>query len=137
MDKLTQPAFIDFHDAVISSVKLHGDSSATISFENLNCFYAVGPDEYEVWACAADISCYGLRALELKGRLDSSVWVSHGSMLDAQQSEVLALSTEESQISSLSLTLLSGTEIRLSVGSARLETLKRLEQLEKWTGPLR
>jgi hypothetical protein len=136
-DRLMTPAFIDFHDGVIGKITLHGDSSVMISFESLNFFYATGPDEYEVWACAADIACYGVRAFEVNGRLDSDVWVSQGSMLDAQQLEVLALTADESRISSISLTLISGAEIRVSMESAKLHTLKPVSRLETWTGPLR
>jgi hypothetical protein len=132
-----RPAFIDFHDAVILSVTLHGDSSVIISFDSLNCFYAAGPDEYEVWACTASIACYGVQAFEVNGKLDSNASVSHGSILDAQQREIPTLSANESRISSMSLTLLSGTDIRLSMDSAKLDTVKRVKQLERWTGPLR
>jgi hypothetical protein len=68
VDQSMGPAFIDFHDAVISSVKLGGDFSAIISFESLNCFYAIGANEYEVWACAADIACYAVQAFKSNGK---------------------------------------------------------------------
>jgi hypothetical protein len=131
-----EPALIDFHDAVILSVTLHGDSSVIIRFERLNCFYAAGPDEYEVWTCSASIACYGVQAFEVNGKLDSNTGASHGSILDPQQREVPALSADVLRISSMSLTLLSGTGIRLSMDSAKLDTVERVRQLERWVGPL-
>jgi hypothetical protein len=132
-----QLAFIDFHDAVIFSVMLQGDSSVNLNFESLNCFYRVGPEEYEVWACAISIRCYGVQVFKVNGKLDSNVWVSHGSMSDAQQCQVLTLSSVESKVSSMSLTLFSGTEIQLLMDSAKLGKVERREHLENWTGPLR
>ncbi len=130
-------AFIDFHDAVILDVTLHGNSSVVITFDNLNCFYAAGLEEYDVWACTARIVCYGVKFFEVRGRLDSNVSVLDGSILNSQQSEVATLSTDESEISSMSLTLLSGTDVRLLMDSAKLDTVKRVKQLERWSGPLR
>jgi hypothetical protein len=114
-----EPAFIDFHDAVITSITVHGDSSVLISFESLNFFFSTGPDEYEVWECAADIACQGVQAFEVSGRLDSEACVSHGSMLDAQQREFPVLTADKSPITSMSLTLISDTNIRLSMESAK------------------
>jgi hypothetical protein len=136
-DQSMRPAFIDFHDAVIMRITLHADSSVIVSFDSLNFFYATGPDEYEVWGCAAGIACYGVRAFEVNGRLHANACVSHGSMLDAQQQEVSTLTADESPIISMSLTLISGTDIRLSMESAKLDTVKRVKKLERWTGPLR
>ena len=131
------PAFIDFHDAVIGSITFHGDSSALISFESLNFFYSTRPDEYEVWACAASIACHGVSAFEVRGKLDSNIGVSEGSMLDAQQREVLTLTEDESPVTSMSLKLASGADMRLSMESAKLSTFKQVKYLENWTGPLR
>jgi hypothetical protein len=136
-DQSMGPALIDFHDAVIRSITLQGDSSAIISFDTLNFFYPTGPDEYEVWECAAGIVCYGVQAFEVSGRLNSNTCVWEGSMLDAQQREVPTLAADESPITSMSLTLMSGTNIRLSMESAKLDTFKRVKLLERWIGPLR
>jgi len=132
-----QPAFIDFHDAVIASITLQRDSSLIITFDRLCFFYSVERNEYEVWVCAASIACSGVRTFELKGKLDPGICVSHGSMQDAEEREIPTLTADETPLSLMSLTLMSGTDVRLSLESAKLHALKRVKQLENWTGPLR
>jgi hypothetical protein len=132
-----QPAFIDFHDAVLSSITFHSDASLIVDFNHLNCFYSAGPDEYEVWLCVATIGCSGVRAFELKGKLEPDVCLLNGSMQDSQGSEVPTLSKDETPSILMRLTMMSGTEIRWSMESAKLLTLSLVQQLERWTGPLR
>jgi hypothetical protein len=131
-----QPSFIDFHDAVIASITLNNDSSLIISFDSLNFFYRVDQDEYDVWFCTARIACSGVGTFELNGHLEPDVCISSGSMRDAAGQQVPILTSDETPVRFISLTLLSGTEISISMKSAKLHEFKRIKYLERWSGPL-
>jgi hypothetical protein len=131
----TDPAFIDFHDATVMSITLHGDASAILTFGSINLFYASGPDEYDVWECSASIACYEVRRLKVIGTLDSHSWVSDGSMMNAEE-QVASLTADESPVLSMSLSLMSGTDVQLSMAAAKIVDVNRVKYLEKWTGPL-
>jgi len=93
-------------------------------------------NEYQAWVSAASIACFGVRTFELKGNLKPDVCVSHGSMKDARQQEIPTLTADEAPVSSMSITLISGTEISLSLKSAKLSTVTPVKRLERWIGPL-
>jgi hypothetical protein len=131
-----QPSFIDFHDGIIASITLNSESSLIVSFDFLNFFYRVDQDEYDVWLCTARIACSGVGTFELNGHLEPDVCISSGSMRDAAGQQVPILTSDETPVRFISLTLLSGTEISISMKSAKLHEFKRIKYLERWSGPL-
>jgi hypothetical protein len=130
--------FFEWHDGIIESIAVYRDSSVMFSFDHLSAWYSVEKNLSEVWSVKANVTCLGVDKFEITGKLLPDVWVSDGSVLDSNESEVSLLPAKTVMPArTLRLVMISGVEIRLSLAYASLEIISLIKKLENWTGPVR
>ncbi len=131
-------ACVEWHDAEVGAIILHGDDPSVIEFTHLPVYHEVHAEKFEIWSYRASLQLFSVRKVLLEGEARNPDYVSDAVAFgdDGVFTSGMLPINEQVDVDRIEVVFGSGRRIEFQCRHVQLVLREAIEHIEDWEGPL-